>query len=39
MQVNRDIRNAKKLYWSSYFQESKNDMKKNMERYQATCKY
>ena len=26
--VNRDIKTAKKLYWSSYFQESKNDMKK-----------
>ena len=26
--VNWDIKTAKKLYWSSYFQESKNDMKK-----------
>ena len=37
--VNRNIKTAKKLYWSLYIQESKDDMKKNKERYQATCKY
>ena len=26
--INRDIKAAKKSYWASYFDESKNDMKK-----------
>ena len=37
--INRDIKAAKKSYWATYFDQSKNDMKKTWERYYANSKH